>query len=152
MEKFWWDLFFKNVFILHRIFLLLAHKLFPKRESLKLWKNFEVRLGGTTIDLIVNIDRVFPIEIDVISGFNMHTLKIQTITHTHTHTHTPFYMELHQEWTWIFLRCVHTDSNLVIQLCTRLCDIKCVAVMQKVVVRPTFTHPRFFYKFGATAT
>ncbi len=38
------------------------------------------------------------------------------------------------------LRCIHTDSNLLIQLCTtRLYDIKCVVVMQKVVVRPTST-------------
>ncbi len=43
------------------------------------------------------------------------------------------------------LRWVHTDSNLVIQLCTtRLCDIKRVVNMQKVVVRPTSTYPRFF--------
>ncbi len=38
------------------------------------------------------------------------------------------------------------DSNLVIQLCTTsLCDIKRAVVMQKVVVRPTSTHPRFFF-------
>ncbi len=41
-----------------------------------------------TIDLIINIDHTFAIKIDMISGFNVHTLKIQTITHTHTHTHT----------------------------------------------------------------
>ncbi len=34
-----------------------------------------------TIDLTVDMDRAFAIEIDVISGFNMHTLKIQTVTH-----------------------------------------------------------------------
>ncbi len=38
------------------------------------------------------------------------------------------------------------DSNLVIQLCTtRLCDIKRIINMQKVVVRPTSTHPQFFW-------
>ncbi len=46
----------------------------------------------------------------------------------------------------VILRCVHTDSNLVIQLCTtRLCDIKRVVNMQKVVVQPTSTLPRFFF-------
>ncbi len=46
----------------------------------------------------------------------------------------------------VYLKCVHTDSNLVIRLCTtRLCDIKRVVVMQKVVVRLTSTHPQFFF-------
>ncbi len=43
------------------------------------------------------------------------------------------------------LRCVLTDKNLVVQLGTTwLCDIEHVVVMQKVVVRPTSTHPQFF--------
>ncbi len=41
-----------------------------------------------TLRPYINIDSAFAIKFDVISGFNMRTLKIQTITHTHTHTHT----------------------------------------------------------------
>ncbi len=43
-------------------------------------------------------------------------------------------------------RYVHMDKNLVVQLGTTwLCDIECAVVMQKVVVRPTSAHPRFFF-------
>ncbi len=71
---------------------------------------------------------------------------------TNVHTSTIFFINLVRlqrkkitKNVQITLRCVYTDKNLVVQLGTTwLCETERVVVMQKVVVRPTSTHPRFF--------